>query len=139
MVSPYHTWHCKCEHHFSATSDDKINDCGFKFCVVYTWHVLIEEDKDNSLEFAKVFPTKFLKLLIRQSLSHHRFMLYGMYCVLNVLFQILLPSRELKGKLKQEVEDPYQVCVSVFVVCAYVCTCMLCVYVVNACCVAVSS
>ena len=27
----------------------------------FMWHVLIKEDKDNSLQFAKVFLTKFLK------------------------------------------------------------------------------
>ena len=31
------------------------------------WRVLTEENKDNLLQFAKVFPTKFLKLPIRQS------------------------------------------------------------------------
>ena len=41
--------------------DDEINDCGFKFSVACEWRVLIEEDKDNLLQFAKVFPTKFLK------------------------------------------------------------------------------
>ena len=30
------------------------------------WDALIEEDKDNLLQFAKVFPAKFLKLTIRQ-------------------------------------------------------------------------
>ena len=115
-----------------------MNNCGFKFSVACEWCVLIEEDKGNSLEFAKIFLTKFLKLLICQSFFCHRFVLYSTYCILNVLLQILLPSRELKGKLKQEVEDPYQVCVSMFVVCAYVCICMLCVYMyVYVCCVCV--
>ena len=48
--------HCKCPHHFSAKHDDKINDGGFKFSVACKWHVLIEEDKDDSLQFAKVCP-----------------------------------------------------------------------------------
>ena len=111
-----------------------MNNCGFKFSVACEWCVLIEEDKGNSLEFAKIFLTKFLKLLICQSFFCHRFVLYSTYCVLNVLLQILLPSHELKGKLKQEVEDPYQVrvcclciCVYMYVVCVYVCICMLCV------------
>ena len=59
--------HCKRPHHFSATHDDKVNDCGFKFSMVCKWHVLIEEDKDDSLQFAKVFPTEFLKLSICQN------------------------------------------------------------------------
>ena len=46
----------------------KINDCGLKFSVLQ-WRVLIEEDKDDTLQFAKVFPAKFLKLPIRQSFS----------------------------------------------------------------------
>ena len=41
--------HYKCPHHFSATCDDKVNDCGFKFSVACKWCVLIEEDKDDSL------------------------------------------------------------------------------------------
>ena len=44
------------------------------------------------------------------------------------MFQILLPSRELKGKLRQEAEDPYRVCVRVQVVCASVCACVLHAY-----------
>ena len=32
----------------------------FKFSMVCKWHVLIKEDKDDLLQFAKVFPTKFL-------------------------------------------------------------------------------
>ena len=59
--------HYKHPHHFSATRDDKVNDCGFKFSVACEWCVLFKEDKDDSLQFAKVFPTKFLKLLICQS------------------------------------------------------------------------
>ena len=59
--------HYRCPHRFSATSDDKVNDCGFKFSVVCEWCVLFKEDKDDSLQFAKVFPAKFLKLPIRQS------------------------------------------------------------------------
>ena len=38
---------------FNAARDDKINDCGFNFSVVCEWRVLIEEDKDNSLQFTK--------------------------------------------------------------------------------------
>ena len=68
VLSPHHTQHCKCAHYFNATCNDKINDCGFKFSVVCQWHVLIK-DKDNLLQFAKVFPTKFLKLPIRQSFT----------------------------------------------------------------------
>ena len=37
----------------------KINDCGFKFSMASQQHVLIKEDKDNLLQFAKVFPAKF--------------------------------------------------------------------------------
>ena len=55
-------------HHFSATCDDKINNYSFKFSVVCEWCVLFKEDKDDSLQFAKVFPTKFVKLPICQSL-----------------------------------------------------------------------
>ena len=64
-----HSKHLTLQMHapFSAACDDKINDCGFNFSVVCEWRVLIEEDKDNSLQFAKVFPIKFLKLLICQS------------------------------------------------------------------------
>ena len=58
---------------FKAAHDDKINDCGFNFSVACEWRVLIEEDKDNTLQFAKVFPTKFLKLSIRQSFSPPQF------------------------------------------------------------------
>ena len=59
--------HYKRPHHFSATHDDKVNDCGFKFGVACEWHVLIEEDKDDSLQFTKDFLAKFLKLPICQS------------------------------------------------------------------------
>ena len=46
-----------------------------------------------------------------------------------ILFQILLPSRELKGKLRQEVEDPYRLCVCVQAVCVAVHACMfICAY-----------
>ena len=45
----------------------KLNDCGFEFSMVCEWCALIKEDKDNSLQFTKIFPTKFLKLPIRQS------------------------------------------------------------------------
>ena len=31
------------------------------------WHALIEDHKEDSLQFAEVFPAKFLKLAIRQS------------------------------------------------------------------------
>ena len=34
-------------HYFSATRDDKINDCGFKFSVACEWRILIEEDKNT--------------------------------------------------------------------------------------------
>ena len=46
-----------------------MNNCDFKFSMVSEWHVIIEEDKNNLLQFAKVFPTKFLKLPIRQSFT----------------------------------------------------------------------
>ena len=52
--------HYKCPHHFSTTHDDKVNDCGFKFNMACKWCVLFKEDKDDSLQFAKIFPTKFL-------------------------------------------------------------------------------
>ena len=39
----------------------------FKFSVACKWCVLIKEDKDNLLQFAKVFPNK---LPIRQSYPH---------------------------------------------------------------------
>ena len=48
--------HYKRPHHFSATRDDKVNDCGFKFSMACEWCVLFEEHKDDSLQFAKVFP-----------------------------------------------------------------------------------
>ena len=76
---PLHTWRYKRAHYFNATRDDKINDCGFKFTVECQWHVLIEEDKDNLLQFAKVFPAKFFKLPIHQSLPCHRVALFGNY------------------------------------------------------------
>ena len=69
VLFPHHTWHCKRTHYFSSTRDDKINDCGFKFSVACEWHVLIEEDKDNLFQYAKVFPIKFLKLPICQSFT----------------------------------------------------------------------
>ena len=62
VLFSHHTWHCKC------TRDDKINDCGFKFSVACEWSVLIK-DKDNLLQFAKVFPQQILKLLIHQSFT----------------------------------------------------------------------
>ena len=52
--------HYKCPHHFIVTRDDKVNDCGFKFSVACDWHVLFKEDKDDSLQFAKVFPATVL-------------------------------------------------------------------------------
>ena len=45
---------------FNSARDDKINDCGFNLSMACEWCVLIEEDKDNLLQFAKVFPAKFL-------------------------------------------------------------------------------
>ena len=51
---------------FNAAHDDKINDCGFNFSMACEWRTLIEEDIDNSLQFAKVFSAKFLNLLIHQ-------------------------------------------------------------------------
>ena len=67
MLTPLHTWRCKRTHYFNATRDDEMNDCGFKFSMACKWRVLIEEDKDNLLQFAKVFPAKFLKLAVHQS------------------------------------------------------------------------
>ena len=58
LLSPHNTSHCKHVHHFSAAHDDKINDCGSKFSIVCEWCILTEEDRDNSLEFAKIFPFK---------------------------------------------------------------------------------
>ena len=52
--------HYKRPHHFSATRDDKVNDCGFKFSVECEWCVLFKEDKGDLLQFAKVFPTTIL-------------------------------------------------------------------------------
>ena len=65
-------------HYFSTTRDDKVNDCGFKFSAVCKWHVSFKEDKDDSLQFAKVFPAKFLKLVIRQ-FSHATILRYTVY------------------------------------------------------------
>ena len=59
MLSPHHTWHCKCAHYFSATRDDDINDCGFKFSVACEWRVLIEQDNDT---FRQSFPRQILKV-----------------------------------------------------------------------------
>ena len=59
MLPPHHTWHCKCAHYLSATCDDKINDCAFKFSVVCEWRVLIEEDKDT---ICQNFPRQTLKI-----------------------------------------------------------------------------
>ena len=59
VLLPPHTGRCKRTRYFNATRDDKINDCGFKFSMAYQWYVLIEGDKDNLLQFAKVFPFKF--------------------------------------------------------------------------------
>ena len=64
-------------HHLSTTHDDKVNDCGFKFSTACKWYVSFKEDKDDSLQFAKVFPAKFLKLVIRQFFPPNRFALYG--------------------------------------------------------------
>ena len=42
----------------------------------------------------------------------YKFVCTYLYCpCVFIWFQILLPSRELKGKLRQEAEDPYRVCV----------------------------
>ena len=57
---------------------------------------------------------------------------YYTWVLITVCFvhvQILLPSRELKSKLRQEVEDPYQVCVCVYAclwvwVYTYECVCL---------------
>ena len=73
VLSPHYTRPL----YFSATRDDKINDCGFKFSVACKWCVLFKEDKDDSLQFAKVFSAKFLKLPIRQSFPRHHFALHG--------------------------------------------------------------
>ena len=54
--------HYKCPHHFNATRDDKVNDYGFKFSMVCKWCVLSKEDKDDSLQFDKVFPCQILKV-----------------------------------------------------------------------------
>ena len=61
---------------FNASRDDKINDCSFNFSVAHKWHVLIQEDKDNSLQFANVFLAKFLKLPIRQRFPHATILCY---------------------------------------------------------------
>ena len=82
VLSPHHTWHYRHACYFNATRDDKINNCGFKFSVVCQWHVLIEEDKNNLLQFAKVLPTKFLKLPIRQSFTPLPF------CAIQYIFKI---------------------------------------------------
>ena len=55
--------HYKRPHYFSATCDDKVMIVALNSA----WQVLIEDDNDDSLQFAKVFPAKFLKLPIRQS------------------------------------------------------------------------
>ena len=45
------------------------------------WHVLIEENKDNSLQFAKVFSHQILKVTNLPSFPRHHFVLYGTgYC-----------------------------------------------------------
>ena len=59
MLSPHHTWHCKCAHYFSTTRDDKINDCGFKFSMACEWCVLIKQDKDT---FHQSLPHQILKV-----------------------------------------------------------------------------
>jgi len=43
----------------------------FIFSVACEWRVLIKQDKDNSLQFAKVFPHQILKV------TCHIFALYG--------------------------------------------------------------
>ena len=60
MLSPHHTWHCKRAHYFSATRDDKINNCGFKFTVACKWWVLIEEDNKDTIR--QSFPRQILKI-----------------------------------------------------------------------------
>ena len=55
--------HCECPHYFSSTRDDKINDRGFKFSMACEWLVLIEKDKDDSLQLTnspKFFPATVL-------------------------------------------------------------------------------
>ena len=64
---PHHTWHCKRVHHFTPARDDKINDCGFNLACRTSGVFSSRKTKGNLLQFAKVFPTKFLKLPIRQS------------------------------------------------------------------------
>ena len=59
----------------------------FKFSVACECHVLIEKDTDNSLQFTKVFPTKFLKLPICQSFPRHHFALYGMYVLVKPRYE----------------------------------------------------
>ena len=44
---------------FSATRDDKIKDCGFKFSMACEWHNLIKEDKDA---ICQSFPHQILKV-----------------------------------------------------------------------------
>ena len=47
-------------YYFSTTSDDKINDCGFKFSMVSEWHILFEEDKDT---IHQSFPHQIFKII----------------------------------------------------------------------------
>ena len=80
VLSLHHIRHCKHVHYFSVTCDDQINACGLKFSMACEWHILIEEDKDNLLQFAKVFPTKFLNLPIHQSFILAPFCTVQYYC-----------------------------------------------------------
>ena len=44
--------------------------------MAFEWHVLIEEDKDDSLQFAKVFPIKSLKVASLPKFSPPPFLHY---------------------------------------------------------------
>ena len=44
----------------TATRDDKINDCGFKFSVACEWHILIEEEDKDAI--CQSFPHQILKV-----------------------------------------------------------------------------
>ena len=78
QIEHHPTWHCKCTHHFSATYGDIIKDCDFKFSMACEWNILIEKDKDNSLQFTSFPHQTLIKVYQFAKVSPpHHFALYN--------------------------------------------------------------
>ena len=76
VLSPHHTWYCKSTHYFSATHDDKINDCGFKFSMACEWLISNRRRQGCNLSEFSPLNSQFAKVLPR-----HHFALYSIYCL----------------------------------------------------------